>query len=184
MKRVILVLVCSVLITEPLLSFARGRGVGALLGAGIQAAVGEVKTYDANTLKVSDLESCLIKDRDISRNSEAIDADQANLEQQSAHLEQQRAKIDSLSTYFETNQDREFTSQRQVDQFNANVEEYNTLLNTYNSSVSSYQTKQASVGKEIDAINRTIDEYDAQCAGKRYYTDDMREAQAAIAAAN
>lgn len=188
MKHVILVLVCIVLIAEPMLSFAdqkrRGRGLGAILGAGIDAAVGQVKTYDANTLDVPALKGCLIKDRDISRSSEAIGTDQANLEQHYTQLEQRQVKIDSLSTYLETNQDREFTSQQEVDQFNANVEEYNRLLDAYNNSVSSYQTKQAYLNSEIDDFNQNINEFDAQCAGKSYYEDDMREAQAAIAAAN
>jgi hypothetical protein len=165
---------CFTLLSSP--ADAR-RGIK--FGGGSRAVNG-VKHYGADTLTVAQIRECLKVEARADAAAEQIKAAQPGLEERKNELTNMSAEIAELREFLESNKDTEFTNQEDVDAFNAKVHTFNDLIDNYNKKLDTYKVDQNTHNIIIDGYNEGVNQFQAECAGKRYYVDDMAEAKSSF----
>ncbi|EPA0547527.1 hypothetical protein ACQZN4_003272 [Vibrio alginolyticus] len=157
----------------PLESEAK-RGFGSIFKAGKGArAVGGVKSYDFNTLTLEQLRQCLSLESDIEISEQRLKNDALPLNSKKKVLSSLEAKVNSLDRYLTINQNVVFYTQAEVDAFNYKVEKYNKLIATYNVELEHYRKLERPYNDLVGEHNNKIGKFKMDCAGKRYYEEDL-----------
>ena len=148
------------------------------LGAGIKGATS--KTYDANTLSVQDLVSCINtqnalekSERNIIKLKEPLDALTSTIEGHDKQLEELSDNIRKTDTSL-------LITEQKINEYNEQIDNYNQLLETRNDVFDEYSTNHEGFNKKVDKHNSLNASFSTYCAGKRYYEDDMATAKSQI----
>lgn len=152
---------------------------GIKFGGGSRAIDG-IKRYGADTLTVSQLKDCLKLEAKFDATAEKINAEQPGLDERKNELKEISAKISELREFLESNKDAEFTSQGQVDAYNAKARTFNQLIDEYNKKLDTYKVDEENHNVKIDTHNEVVNQFQSECAGKRYYEDDMVAAKGSL----
>ncbi len=144
----------------------KGRGlVGALLGAGAAVAAGAAKSkpkeqsYGSSHLRPDQLKDCL-------NNAHRLDEGEEELGASAKRIKADGQSIDAEQAALERDGKREFTEQTEVDRYNARVRAAKSRIEAFNRGVGEHKEKATSLDRGIEDFNR-------QCAGKRYYSSDL-----------
>lgn len=161
------------LLSAPFESEAK-RGFGSLFKAGRGvSAINGVKTYDFNTLTVEQLRKCLELESNIELSEQRLSNDSLPLKAQEKLLSSLESDVNSLDRYLKLNQNSTFYTQSEVDAFNRKVEQYNQTISVYNAELNKYHSLEAPYNRKINIHNAKIEQFQLECAGKRYYEDDL-----------
>jgi len=161
------------LLVVPLESEAK-RGFGSLFKAGRGAsAINGVKNYDLNTLTVGQLKQCLNLESEVENSETNLINYSLPLSYKEKILASVEADMNSLGRYIKLNQDAVFYTQAEVDTFNNKVGKYNKLISVYNTELEEYRKLEAPYNNKVGAHNAQIKKFKMECAGKRYYEDDL-----------
>ncbi|EKO3534173.1 hypothetical protein K1L80_000732 [Vibrio fluvialis] len=161
------------LLSVPLKSDAK-RGLGSLFKAGRGvSAINGVKSYDFNTLTFEQLRQCLELESNIELSEQSLSNGAMSLSYQEKLLSSLEADMNSLERYLKLNQNSAFYTQAEVDTFNRKVEKYNRLILVYNAELKKYRSLESPYNREINVHNAKVEQFQLECAGKRYYEDDL-----------
>ncbi|HHC6584655.1 TPA: hypothetical protein ACN36A_004447 [Vibrio parahaemolyticus] len=174
MKSQALVIVASLfLLSAPFESEAK-RGFSSLFKAGRGAsAINGVKNYNFNTLTVAQLKQCLELESKIEASEQDLSNNSSPLNAQEQRLSSLEVDMNSLDRYLKLNQNSTFYTQAEVDAFNRKVEKYNRLISVYNSELEEYRSLEERYNRAVSSHNTKIEKFKHECAGKRYYEDDL-----------
>ncbi len=150
------------------------RGLGSLFKVGRGAsAINGVKNYDFNTLTSEQLGRCLDLESNIEFSEQNLTNKALPLNSQEKLLSSLESDMTSLERYLKLNQNSTFYTQAEVDAFNRKVEEYNQLISVYNTELKKYRGLEVPYNREINTHNAKVEKFKLECAGKRYYEDDL-----------
>jgi predicted nuclease with TOPRIM domain len=181
-KILIIVILCS-LFNSAQLEARKGKFSLFKVGAGARALKG-IKNYNINTLTVEQLKACLIQEKNIDSSEQELNIKANPLDEKKAVLNRLEKEITYLENYLDLNQHRSFITQTQVDEFNLKVESYNALVEKYNIEISAYKALEIQYNKLVGSHNDLISMFDLNCAGKRYYEDDLVAAKLMLSEIN
>lgn len=140
----------------------KGRGlVGALLGVGAGAAAAKAKpnSYGPNDLRPEALRDCL-------NSAHRLDEGDEKLGASATKIKAEGKSIDAENAALEREGKRDFTEQAQVDRYNARVRALKARIESFNREIGAHKVKAA-------GFDRGSDEFNKQCAGKKYYASDL-----------
>lgn len=142
----------------------RGRGlVGALLGAGAVAAgakaAAKTQSYGSTHLRPEQLKNCLNDAHHIDEGEEALGASAKKIKAEGQSIDAEQAAL-------EKDGKKEFTEQAEVDRFNARVRSGKARVDAFNRELGTHKEK-------VAALDRGIEDFNRQCAGKKYYSSDL-----------
>lgn len=175
MKRLFGIAVLSLFIAMPgaqAQEKKKGRGlVGALLGVGAGAAAGvaakaKPNSYGPNDLRPEALRDCL-------NNAHRLDEGEEKLGASATKIKAEGKSIDAENAALDRDGKREFTEQAEVDRYNARIRAQKARIQSFNREVGAHKEKGAALDKGIEDFNR-------QCAGKKYYSNDLEAIRAQL----
>ncbi len=151
--------------------FKLGRGAKSLNGA---------KHYNYNTLTVEQLRACLLLEQKVDTSERQLNTAQDPIENQEKKVKQLEHEVSSLKNYLEINTNPSFYTQEQVDSFNRKVERYNQSISQYNKKLETYKKMEAGYNSSVASHNAIVNSFQSDCAGKRYYEDDLVTAKSTV----
>lgn len=144
------------------IAFAQRRGlVGSLLGAGAGAARSgkeAAKTY-TDHLTPDALHKCLVTAHD-------LDVSEEKTHSARARIEGERAAIDKEEADLLVEQKRAMADNAEINKYNARVDRFKSSVDSFNALVNLYEA-------ERRARNASIDLFNNDCAGRKYYVSDL-----------
>lgn len=152
------------------------------LGAGIKGATS--KTYDANTLSVQDLMTCINTQNALDKSERSIVELKAPLDDLTSTIEEYDSQLEALSDLIENTDTSALVTDRHINEYNQQIDNYNQLLERRNSVFDEYSTSHEGFNEKVDKHNNLNDRFSTYCAGKRYYEDDMVTAKSTIVIQN
>lgn len=157
------------------------KGLGSLfkLSQGVKAING-AKHYSYNTLTVKQLSACISLEKRVFDSENKLNTEQLSVRKQEGKLKQSNYEISSLKNYLEVNKNITFYTQFQVDSFNLKVERYNSLISEYNTYLEAYRKMETTFNSMVKNHNHIVNNFQADCAGKQFYEDDLVAAKSRI----
>ncbi len=159
-------------------SFDAAAKRGGRFGKGIRGSA--TKTYDGNTLSVTQLTTCLKLQEAIESSSLTLQLSEKNVSSHNATVNELDRKLETLMKAINGTNTSSLTSQYQIDSYNSKIDDYNARLAERNSIVERYEQQFSVYNAEVQEHNTLVNHFDVQCAGKRYYEDDMTTALANV----
>lgn len=151
---------------------------GGRFGKGIRGNA--TKTYDGNTLSVTQLTTCLKRQEAIESSSLTMQQSEKKVSSHDAIVNELDSRLETLMQVINGTNTSSLTSQYQIDAYNSKVDDYNLRLAERNSIVERYEQQFSAYSAEVQQHNILVSQFDAQCAGKQYYEDDMTIALANV----
>jgi len=153
------------------------KGLGSLFkqGRGLKAKNG-VKHYNSQILSVAKLRVCLLFERKIDKSEKSLELERPSMSKKEKYIAQLTSETSSLEQYLELNKNNNFYSQEEVERFNNKVKRYKELIYIYNKEFLLYKKIQKNYNFHVDQHNSLVNKFTSGCAGKRYYEDDLAEA--------
>jgi|TARA_B110000211_G_scaffold207660_1_gene243638 peptidoglycan hydrolase CwlO-like protein len=152
------------------------------LGGGIKGATS--KTYDANTLSVQDLVTCINTQNALDKSEHNIVKLKVPLDALTSTIEGYDKQLKELSDLISKTDTSVLVTEQKINQYNEQIDNYNQLLETRNGVFDEYSTSHEGFNKKVDKHNRLNESFSTYCAGKRYYEDDMATAQSQMVIQN
>lgn len=150
------------------------KGFGSLfkLGRGAKAING-TKEYSNNTLTVDQLRVCLQLDQKAVESEKRLSSEKIPMERSQKKLKQLEYEVSSSESDLELIKNTGLYSQDQIDRFNGKADSFNGLISQYNEELKWYVTTESSYNSIVESHNKIVNDSQSNCAGKRYYEDDL-----------
>ena len=137
-------------------SAARKRSGSRLRGRGLRRGI----SFAGPTLSREQLKQCVSTELEIDRTSGAAEEESIQLDVAASRLEQLASRLAQ--------------SEVSVNEYSeASVSAHNHLIDQYNEELEAYNARIPTAQARMEAVNRRIDSFNAACADKAYYLDDM-----------
>ena len=149
-------------------SHARGLRLrlGRIFGQGIPRGLGS-KNYSANVLTPEQLRSCLLVELEISTAVPNLDTMEATIAKQKRQLVESSIGLETI--------------RKELDQYDE------MAVDLFNMDVARYERNRTRLNQKIEEFNRAIsnnnsriENFNLNCAGKKYYEEDMNFAKATM----
>ena len=144
-------------------------------GAGIKGATS--KTYDANTLSVQDLVTCINTQNALDKSERNIIKLKEPLDALTSIIEGYDKQLKELSDLVSKTDTNVLITEQKINQYNEQIDNYNQLLEKRNGVFDEYSSKHEGFNEKVDKHNSLNDSFSTYCAGKRYYEDDIATAR-------
>lgn len=158
-----------------LVSYDTSAKKGLRFGKGMRGST--TKAYDQNTLSSMQLISCLQNKKKIDESEGFIEQKKRTVSDFSDGIKALDKQLDRLARAIETTDTSSFTAQNQIDEYNEQIDKYNLLFQKRNTRFEAYSDIEVDFNGNVNQHNELIKQFSLQCAGKRYYEDDMEIAK-------
>lgn len=169
-----LVLLIS-LFSLSLVSYDTSAKKGLRFGKGLRGIT--TKTYDQNTLSQTQLITCLQNEKQIDESAGFIEQEKQSVSDFTDEIEALDKQLDKLARDIESTVTSSLIVQNQIDEYNEKIDKYNLLLQKRNTKFEGYSDTEVAFNSQVNQHNELIKQFSLQCAGKRYYEDDMELAE-------
>lgn len=158
-----------------LVSYDTSAKKGLRFGKGMRGNA--TKTYDQNTLSSMQLITCLQNEKKVDESEGIIEQKKRTVSDFTDGIEALDKQLGGLARAIESKDTSSFTAQNQIDEYNEQIDKYNLLLQKRNARFEAYSDIEVDFNGKVNQHNELIKQFSLQCAGKRYYEDDMELAK-------